>query len=64
MENTIKSYKNNKRNISAPPMNEEFELPDWSCCILDIQDVFENILKNMEKTPLINTNKNIWKKIK
>ena len=32
------SYKNNKSEISAPTWNEEFELPDGSCFISDIQD--------------------------
>ena len=42
-----KLYKNNKFKISAPTWKEEFELPDRSCSILDIQDYFEYILKNM-----------------
>ena len=33
-----KSYKNNKFNIYAPIWNEEFELPDGSYSIPDIQD--------------------------
>ena len=36
-----KSYKNNKFKISAPAWNEEFELPDRSYSISDIQDNFE-----------------------
>ena len=40
-----KSYKNNKFKISAPTWNEEFELPDGSYFISDIQDYFEYILK-------------------
>ena len=40
-----KSYKNNKVKISAPTWNEEFELPDGSYSISDIQDYFEYILK-------------------
>ena len=41
-----KSY---KFKISAPTWNEEFELPDGSYSVSDIQDYFEYILKNMEK---------------
>ena len=42
----IKSpYNNNKFKISAPTWNEEFELPDGSYSISDIQDYFEYILK-------------------
>ena len=46
-----KSYKNNKFKISAPTWNEEFELPDGSYSISDIQDCFEYILRKYgEKT--------------
>ena len=40
-----KSYKNNKFKISAPTWNGEFELPDGSYSISDIQYYFEYILK-------------------
>ena len=40
-----RSYKNNKFIISAPTRNEEFELPDGSYSVSDIQDYFEYILK-------------------
>ena len=39
------SYNNNKFKISAPTGSEEFELPDGSYSIPDIQDYFEYILK-------------------
>ena len=39
------SYNNNKFKISAPTWSDEFELPDGSCLISDIQDHFECILK-------------------
>ena len=39
------SYNNNKFKISAPTWNDEFELPDGSYLISDIQDYFEYILK-------------------
>ena len=44
-----KSFKNNKFKILAPTWNEEFELPDGSNCILDIQDYFECIFKKIKK---------------
>ena len=43
--NIKSSYKNNKFKISAPTWSDEFELPDGSCSISDIQDYFEYILK-------------------
>ena len=52
-KNIKKSYKNYKFKISAPMWNEEFELPDGSNSISDIQDYFEYILKNMEKRLMI-----------
>ena len=36
---------NNKFKISAPTWNDQFELPDGSYSIWDIQDYFEYILK-------------------
>ena len=47
-KNIKKSYKNNKFKISAPTWNEEFELPDGSYSVSDIQYYFEYILKNHE----------------
>ena len=44
-KNIKKSYKNNKFKTSAPTWYEEFELPDWSYSISDIEDYFEYILK-------------------
>ena len=38
-------YKNNKFKISAPTWSDEFELPDGSYSISDIQDYFKYILK-------------------
>ena len=48
-KNIKKSYKNNKFKISAPTWNEEFELPDESYSIQDIQDYFRYILKKHGK---------------
>ena len=39
------SYKNYRLKISTPTWNEEFELPDGSYSVSDIQDYFEYILK-------------------
>ena len=46
-KNIKKSCKNNKFKISGPTWNEEFELSDVSYSVPDIQDYFEDILKNM-----------------
>ena len=46
-----KSYKNNKFKISGPTWGEEFELPDGTYSISDIQNYLEYILKKHgEKT--------------
>ena len=42
-KNIKSSYKNNKFKISAPTWNDEFELPEGSYSISDIQDYFEYI---------------------
>ena len=39
------SYNNNRFKISAPAWSDEFELPDGSYLVSDIQDYFEYILK-------------------
>ena len=44
-KNINSSYNNNKFKISAPTWSEEFELPDGSYSVSDIQDYFEYILK-------------------
>ena len=57
-KNVKGSYNNNKFKISAPIWSEEFELPDGSHSISDIQDYFEYILKNHSENvdnPLIRT---------
>ena len=45
----MEKYKNNKFEISALIRNEEFELPDGSYSVSDIQDYFEYIIKKYEK---------------
>ena len=47
-ENIKKSYKNSKFKISAPTWNEEFEIPDGSFSVSNIQDYFGYILKYYE----------------
>ena len=49
---TCNKYKSNKFRISAATWNEEFELPDGSYSVSDIQDYYEYIFKNMEKRQL------------
>ena len=44
-KNIKSSYKNNKFKISATTWKNEFELPDGSYLVSDIQDYFEWILK-------------------
>ena len=44
-KNVKSSYNNNKFKISPPTWSEEFELPDGSYSISDIQDYFEYIFK-------------------
>ena len=43
--NMKSSYNKNKFKISAPTWNDEFELPDGSYSVSDIQDYFKYILK-------------------
>ena len=43
--NIKNSYNNNKFKMSAPTWNDEFELPDGSYSVSNIQDYFEYILE-------------------
>ena len=45
MKNINSEYNNNKLKISSPTSNDEFDLPDGSYSISDIQDYFEFIIK-------------------
>ena len=47
-KNIKKSYKNNKFKTSPPTWNEEFELPDGSYSVSDIQDYLKYIFKKHE----------------
>ena len=51
--NKKSSCNNNKFKISAITWDEEFELPDGSYSVSDIQDYFEYILEKMEKAMII-----------
>ena len=44
-KNIKSKYSNNKFKISAPTWNDEFDFPDGSYLISDIQDYFEFIIK-------------------
>ena len=48
-KNIKNSYKKKKFKISAPTWNDDFEFPDGSDSVLDIQEDFKYIFKNMEK---------------
>ena len=45
MKNINSEYNNNKLKISSPTSNDEFDLPNGSYSISDIQDSFEFIIK-------------------
>ena len=45
-----KPSNNNKFKISAPTLNDKFELPDGSYSTSDVQDYFEFILKKHNKS--------------
>ena len=44
-KNIKRTYNNNKLKISAPTWSDEFDLPDWSYSISDIQDYLSALLK-------------------
>ena len=47
-KNINSAYNNNKFKIFPPTWNDEFDLPDGSYSISDIQDYFEYIIKKHE----------------
>ena len=53
MDNIKKSNKNNKFKISALTWNEEFELPDGSYSVSNIQDYFKYIFKKIRQLLII-----------
>ena len=44
-KNIKSAYNDNKFKISAPSWNDEFDLPDGSYSISDIQDYFEYFIE-------------------
>ena len=48
MEKCKSEYNNNKFKISAPTWSDTFDLSDGSYSIVDIQDYFSTLLKNMK----------------
>ena len=46
-------YNNNRLKISTPTWNDEFELPDGSYSLSDIQDYFEYLFKKIIKRLII-----------
>ena len=48
LKNIKSEYNNNKFKTSAPTWNDEFNLPDGSYSVSDIQDYFEYIIKRHE----------------
>ena len=46
-KNIRKHCENNKLKIRAPTYNNAFELPDRTCCVSDIQDYTECIIKKI-----------------
>ena len=47
-KNSKSEYNNNKFKISAPTWNDEFNLPDGSYSVSEIQDYFEYVIKKHE----------------
>ena len=47
-KNIESAYNNNKLEISSPTWNDEFDLPDGSYSISDIEDYFEYSIKKHE----------------
>ena len=64
-KNIKSAYSNSKLKVSAPSQNDEFDLPDGSYSIEDIQDYIEFIIKKHEtlaKNPAIQIYQNKIKK--
>ena len=47
-KNIKSKYSKNKFKISAPTLNDEFNLPNGSYSVFDIQDYFEYFIKKHE----------------
>ena len=48
LKNIRKKYRNNKLKIITPKCDDEFELPDGSYSVSDIQDYIDHIIKKHE----------------
>ena len=49
-KNIKSEYNNNKFKISVPTLEKTFDIPDGSYSITDIQDLFEFVIKEKDKT--------------
>ena len=58
-KNIKSSYNNNKFTTSTPTWTDEFELPNGSYSISDIQDYFEYILQKHSENVDIHQSKNM-----
>ena len=52
-KNIKSEYSNNKFKMHAPTWNDEFNLPDGSYSVSDIQNYFEYIIKNTKLLQII-----------
>ena len=52
-KNIKSEYNNDKFKIHAPTCNDEFNLPNGSHSVSDIQDYFKYIIKNMKLLQII-----------
>ena len=52
-KNIKSEYNNNKFKMHAPTWNDEFNLPDGSYSVSDIQNYFEYIIKNTKLLQII-----------
>ena len=47
-KNITSAYNKNKFKFSVPTLNDEFDLPDGSYSLSDIQDYFQTLSKSMK----------------
>ena len=52
-KNIKSEYSNSKLKLSAPTWSDEFNLPEGSYFVPNIQDYFEYIIKNMKLLQII-----------
>ena len=63
-KNIRKHYKNNKLKVIALTRNDDFELPDRSYSVSDIQDYIEYIIKKHETMKIFGSTKKLIDKTK